>query len=126
MKQVIKDLKNKNSVGRDILINILAQCNFTFSALADCINKSFENGAFPDCLEEANITPIFEKDNLLDKENYHRNSILPLLSKVFENVMYKQLSNYIEGFLSSVLCGFREAHNTKHVYSSYFIPGKKS
>ena len=43
--------------------------SFTFSVLADCINKSFETGGtFPDCLEEANVTPSFKKDDL-DKEN---------------------------------------------------------
>ena len=37
-----------------------------------------------------------------------------MLSKVFEKLIYKQLSNYAESFLSSILCGFRKAHNTQH------------
>ena len=82
--------------------------------MADCINTSFENGAFPDCLKEAYATPIFKKDDPLDKENYRPVSILPLLSKVFEKLIYKQLSNYTESFLSSILCGFRKAQNTQH------------
>ena len=94
--------------------NILKECNFTFSGLADCINKSFENGAFLDCLKEAKVTPIFKKDDLLDKQNYRPVIILPLLSKVFEKLIYKLLSNYTESFLSSILCGFRKAHNTQH------------
>ena len=114
MKQVIKDLKSNRSVGGDIPTNILKECNFTFSTLADCINKSFENGAFPDCLKEANVTPVFKKDDPLDIENYRPVSILPLLSKVFEKLIYKQLSNYTESLLSSKLCGFRKAHNTQH------------
>ena len=114
VKQVIKDLKSNQSVGGDIPINILKECNFTFSVLADCINTSFENGAFPDCLKEANVTPIFKKDDSLDKENYRPVSILPLLSKIFEKKIYKQLSNYTESFLSVLLCGFRKAHNTQH------------
>ena len=59
VKQVIKDLNSNKYVGRDIPTNILKEYNFTFSELVDCINKSFENGALPDCLKEANITPIF-------------------------------------------------------------------
>ena len=114
MKQVIKDLKSNKSVGGDIPTNILKECNFTFSTLADCINKSFENGAFPDCLKEASVTPIFKKDDPLDKENYCPVSIFPLLSKVFEKLIYKQLSNYTASFLSSILCGFRKVHNTQH------------
>ena len=96
MKQVIKGLKSNKSVGGDIPTNILKECNFTFSVLADCIKTSFENGAFPDCLKEANVTPVFKKDDPLDKKNYRPVSIIPLLSKVFEKVIYKQLSNYTE------------------------------
>ena len=114
VKQVIKNLKSSKSVGGDIPTNIVKECNFTVFALADCINKSFENGTFPDCLKEANVTPIFKKDDPLDKENYHPVSILPFLSKDFEKLIYKQLSNYIESFLSSILCGFGKAHNTEH------------
>ena len=69
VKQVKKDPKSNKSVGGDIPTNILKECNFTCSVLADCINKSFENGAFSDCLKEANVTPVFEKDDPLDKEN---------------------------------------------------------
>ena len=104
VKQVIKDLRSNKSV----------RMYFTFSVLADCINKSFKNGAFPDCLKESNVTPIFKKDDPLDKENYRPVSVLSLLSKVFEKLIYKQLSNYIESFLSSIFCGFWKAHNTQH------------
>ena len=36
---------------------------------------------FPDCLKEANVTPIFKKDDPLYTENYHPVGILPLLFK---------------------------------------------
>ena len=41
-------------------------------------------------------------------------SILPLLSKVFEKVMYIQLYDYMENFLNQLLCDFRKAHSTQH------------
>ena len=93
VKQVIKDLKSKKSVGGDIPTNILKECKFAFSVLANCIDKSFETGTFPDCFREANVTLIFKKDYPLDKENYLPVSILPLPSKFFEKLTYKQLSN---------------------------------
>ena len=64
MKQVIKDLKSNKPVGGYIATNILEECNFTFSILADCINNSFEAGA--DCLKKANVGPIYKKDDPLD------------------------------------------------------------
>ena len=47
----VKDLQITNSVVGDILTNILTECEFTFSVLALCINKSFETGAFSHCLK---------------------------------------------------------------------------
>ena len=49
-----------------------------------------------------------------DKANYRPVSILPLVSKVFEKIMYDQLYEYIEHFLNQLLCGFRKAHLTQH------------
>ena len=51
--------------------NILKECEFTFSVLADCINKSFETDTFPHCLKETNFIPIFEKGDPLDKKSCH-------------------------------------------------------
>ena len=52
------------------------------------INASFENGRFPDELKLAGVSPIFEKNDDLDKENYRPVSILSHASKVFERIMY--------------------------------------
>ena len=41
-------------------------------------------------------------------------SILPLLSKVYERVMYEQTSYYFEPFFNEILCGFRKARSTQH------------
>ena len=60
-------LNSSKSAGRDTSTNFLKECEFTFSVLTDCINKSFETGTFPDCL---NVTPIFKKADPLNKENY--------------------------------------------------------
>ena len=47
--------------------NILKECDFKFSVLADCIKKSFETSTFPGCLNKANVTAIFKKDDLLKR-----------------------------------------------------------
>ena len=63
VKQIPKDLNSNKSVGGDIPINILKECDFMFSASADFINKSFETGTFANCLKEANVTSVFKKDD---------------------------------------------------------------
>ena len=96
-------MKNNKSVGGEIPIQILKESEFTFEILTNCINKSIETGCFPDSLKEANITPIFKKDDPLDKSNYRPVSILPLISKVYERLIYNQLSEYTESFLSHII-----------------------
>ena len=51
-------------------------------------------GSFPDSLKCANVRPIYKKVDPFDKKNYRLVSILPLLSKVYERVIYEQVSNY--------------------------------
>ena len=112
---MIKDLKTNKSVGGEIPIQTLKESEFTFECLKNCINHSAgETGIFPSSLKLGNITPIFKKDDPLDKSNYRPVSILPLLSKVYEQIICNQLSQHSEQFLNSILCGFRKPHNTQH------------
>ena len=106
----IKDLNNTKSVGGEIPTKILKECEFTFEILTQCINKSFTSGKFLDCLKQANVSPIFKKDDSSDKENYRPVSVLPLLSKMYEKLLYNRLPDYVE----SILCGLRKAHSTQH------------
>ena len=114
VKTVIQDLKNNKSMGGEIPIQILKESEFTFETLTNCINKSIETGYFPDSLKAANITPILKKDDPLDKSNDRPVSILPLISKLFERLIYNQLSEYTERFLNHILCDFRLTHSTQH------------
>ena len=41
-------------------------------------------------------------------------SISPLLSKVYEGVIYEQVFNYFEPFFNKILCGYRKVHNMQH------------
>ena len=67
-----------------------------------------------DSLKLSNIVPVHKKKGPTDKCNYRPVSILPLLSKVFEKIMYDQLYIYMNNFLNELLWGFRRAHLAKH------------
>ena len=47
-----------------------------------------------------------KKVDPFDKKNYRPVSILPLLLKVYERVIYQQGSNYFEPFFNYALRGF--------------------
>ena len=94
-------------------IKILKESTFCFPELTNCVNESLTNNKFPDILKLSDITPVFKKLDPSDKANYRPVDILPLVSKVFEKIMYDQLYEYIEHFLNQLLCGFRKAHSTQ-------------
>ena len=76
--------------------------------------KAVNENKFPDTLKFSDIVPVFKKLDPPDKTNFRPVSVLPLLSKVFEKIMYDQLYEYAETFLNKLLCGFRKAHSTQH------------
>ena len=69
------------------------------------------NGNFPDILKYADITPVFEKINTVDKTNYRPISTLSNFSKVFEKLIDDQINSFMEPKLSEYLAGVRAKHN---------------
>ena len=77
--------------------------------LSSDVNKRIYNGIFPNNLKHADITPTFKKNERLHKINYR-----PILSKVYEKILYNQIYNYFNRIFSKYLCGFRKDHSTQH------------
>ena len=107
VKEIILELKTVKAVSGESPVKLLKDCDFSIYALTNCIDESIENGRFPDSLKEANIAPVYKSKNPFENANYRSVSIFPLLSKVYERLMFKQLSNHTKYFLSQILCGFR-------------------
>ena len=114
IKAIIRDVPTNKAAGGEIPVNILKKSNFSFDELTKCVNYALTNGKFPITLKNANITPVHKKDDPTDKTNFRPVSVLPLLSKVFERVIYNQLGKYMDTFLNKLLCGFRQAHSIQH------------
>ena len=109
---------------------MLNNCYYCFStktqySLPFRILSIRETGCFSDSLKAANITPIFKRDDPFHKANYRPVGMLSLISTVYERLIYNQLSEYSESFLSHVLCGFRKAYNTQHALFKLFQSWQK-
>ena len=52
-----------------------------------CISLS----TFPDELKIGNIMPVYKKQEMNDQTNYRPSSLLPIVWKMFEKVLYSQL-----------------------------------
>ena len=57
---------------------------------------SIRTGLFPDCWKTARIVPIPKKGSNTNPGNYRPVSILPILSKVFERIIYTLVSKHLK------------------------------
>ena len=71
-------------------------------------------GTFPSVLEDGDITPVFKKEYRGSKENYRPVSILPVISKIFEKLLWNQITPFMDQFLSKYQCAFQKGFNAQH------------
>ena len=111
-------MPNNKTSGGEIPLNILKQSRFAYKMLTDCINDAIVGeDIFPDSLKFGDIIPVHKKDETTNKENYRPTNVLPLISKIFEQIIHDQLNEYSEKYLSSILCGFRKVHSAQLIRS---------
>ena len=96
------------------------------TVLRKLINSAIKGCVFPNKLKVADITPIFKKGNATDVKNYRPISVLPPISKIFEKLLYMQMSTYFEQFLSPYLCGYRKGFSTQEALLTLIEKWKKS
>ena len=97
MKDIIKTLNTKRaSPDGDIPVKLTKMNEDIFSRLTfQNSNQSLVNGEFPHCLKQAEVIPVFKNEEKLDKSNNRPVSILPVISKIYERLMYEQMFNIL-------------------------------
>ena len=112
VKNIIKSLnKRKSAISSCIPVKVLIDSVDTYLPIfTDIINSFIRNGTFPEELKLAKVTP----PDPFDKVNYTPVSLLSHISKVYERIIFNQISTYFEPYFSSFLTGFRKNHNTQH------------
>ena len=115
--KVIDSLLPKNSCGFDGLSNrMLKKEKRKISALiVNLVNETLVQGTFPDVLKVAKVIPIFKKGEKFNLNNYRPISLLPVLSKVLEKVINKQISAKLDALnvIDDDQYGFRPNHSTE-------------
>ena len=117
IEKEIRELCSKKAPGADgIPANILIDAvDILKHPIKELLYNSVLNHDFPpNNLKKANVTPLYKKDGNIDKKNYRPISVLPSMSKIFERLMFKQISSFIETKMSQYLYGFRKGHSTQH------------
>ena len=94
---MIQGLKNSAPGHDDITADALRlRLPSITSPLVYILNLSLSQGVFPDELKIANVIPLYKADDRMCFNNYRPISLLCILSKVFEKVMYNRLISFLE------------------------------
>ncbi len=115
--KIINDMKPKSSCGFDGLsMKLLKMTKDVFiEPLLIIINQALSTGIFPDKLKIAKVTPVYKKVDKSQFTNYQPISLLPVISKIFERIIYNQVYNFFikqKPFYASQY-GFRTKHSTE-------------
>jgi hypothetical protein len=135
IKEIVSRLPNKNSSGHDDLSIIILKhiTDYICEPLSLIINQSLTTGIFPDKLKLAKVLPIFKKGDSSIFTNFRPISLLPIISKIFEKIAYRQFFRYLvsNNLLYNSQHGFRKDHSTEtasyeflDVINNYMDEGK--
>ena len=108
-KEIRKSNPRKSALSTDTPIKGIKENTDIFTDyICRFFNESFKKSTFPSILKNANITPVFKKGCRGSKENYRPVSILPVIPKIFEKLLCKQITIFIDSLLFKCKCGFRK------------------
>ena len=116
--RIINELHDKTSTGIDNippkLIKIASE--IISDPLTELINQALIRDLKFPCLEKiAGVTPVFKKEDRMEKSNYRPISVLNVFSKVFERFLLNQMIPYLDNVLSTYLSAYRKGYSCQHV-----------
>ena len=114
----IYHLADKPSEGVDGINTALLKLSLpaTLPSITHIINLSLQTGNFPELWKRALVVPIYKRKGAsTDPCNYRPIALLPILSKVTEKIVAKQLFQYMEthNILARQQHAFRKQHSTE-------------
>lgn len=123
VRDTVNSLQNKTS--RDIyglnVILLKTVLNVILIPLTKLLNQCIKLGEFPDSLKVASVTPIYKGGDRGDPLNYRPISILPVVSKVLEKILTKQINEHFETLqlFTASQFGFRTGKSTQDAILKY-------
>ena len=115
VKDIIKTLNTKRACQDGAIpVKLIKMNENIFSRLIfQNFNQCLVNGEFPLRLKQAEVILVFKKEEKLDKSNFRPVSILPVISKIYERLMYEQMYKYFDQIFSKFQCRFRKRFSTQ-------------
>ena len=86
---------NRSSGWDDVSPHMIKICDSSIvTPLKIIFDTCLQEGVFPDKWKMSNVCPIHKKESKNLKENYRPVSLLPILGKIFEKVIFNSLYEY--------------------------------
>ena len=94
--KTLKSLNIKKANGPDNISNRILKetANSICGPLTKIFKKSITTGKFPQSWKSANVVPVFKKGDKQNKNNYRPISLLPVIGKVLERLVFKEIYMY--------------------------------
>ena len=116
IEKLLSRLPNKKSCGWDGISNtFIKEIGYEISApLGILINESLMQGIVPINYKQAIVKPLYKGKSKTDIINYRPISLLPVLSKILEKIVHKQLTKFLSenNLLFEGQYGLRENRST--------------
>ena len=123
MRAQLRRLKAGKAVGLDnIPARLLKDAADTVAKLITItLNASLQSGRVPYDWRAARVIPLCKKGKTEDMDSYRPISILPVLSKILEGAVHRQLYHHLQqhNSLSPYQCGFRKCHSNEFAALSF-------
>ena len=93
--------------------------NILAKPIAKICNTSISSGLFPSDCKIANLKSLYKKRSNTNPESFRPISVLPLISKVIERIVYDQVGNFLlqNNILYNYQSGYRKNHSTDLCHS---------
>ena len=118
VKEIILTLETKTSLDIDDLnTKVLKKvADLISTPLSHVINLSFDTGVLPVKLKISRTVPVFKTGSSTNLSNYRPISCLPVISKIIEQMVSKQLYFYVfdNNLLYDLQFGFQPGKSTVH------------
>ena len=114
--QAMNQMKTAKSDGTDKISSYFLKLAIPFVStyIAQLQKISTRNSIFPKSWKTARVTTIFKEGDKSERSNYRPISVLPVLTRLFEKLIFNQQYKFLNdnNLLSQEQSGFRALHST--------------
>lgn len=119
---IVKNIETHKSSGIPQISTYFLKLAFKaiIPELTHLLNTSLITGIIPPQWKASKVTPLFKEGNKEHMNNYRPISTIPLIAKILEKAVNRQISNYLElnNLLYNNQFGFRPNRSTSHAIAT--------